>query len=125
MTNRFNDLRTDTTMDLVDLNFTKLTPVSGSRFPRTEQAIIKAVRVKPTQTASQVKDLIFTTGTGELFEVDQDGKEGATELGDLREGMTIKKADGSAIADGIYLLPDGSEITIWDGKITQIVYSTD
>ena len=118
--NRFSKLHTDNTLDVVSLQFTRTIPVEGSRFPRTEQASIQACRVKPSQDVSQIKDLIFTTATAELLEI-----EDISELAEMEVGQTVKQTDGKPCPDGEYILPDGTIFKVWNSKIKEIIYAND
>ena len=120
MTNRFDDLRKDNNLQTVDLTFTKLIPVPGSRFPKTEQATIRAAKIKPSQDVSEIRDLIFTLGTGELLEIAE-----ISELAEMEIGQPVKQTDGKPCPDGEYILPDGTIFKVWNSKIKEIIYAND
>ena len=116
MMNRFKDIHTDNNLDTIKLSFTRTLPIENSRFPHAEQVNFTAAMVKRNQTATQVKALIFTDGTGQLFEVQE-----ITNTDELEVGEIIKLDDGKPCPNGEFILSNGTMFKVWNGKITDIV----
>ena len=119
--NRFSKLHTDNDLSTVTLAFTRTVPVEGSRFPRTTQVSVECCKVKPGQDVSQIKDLIFTLGTGEQLEIAE-----ISDLAEMEIGQTVKQTDGKLFPRTVNnILPDSTTFKVWNSKITEINYAND